>query len=276
MLESEIQVRTYQFDGPLSLLLILIEKEEMDIRDLDINIITAQYLKTINQMQVLNFDMAGDFLFMASTLLFLKSASCIDDDTRDLLSQNAQEAGMITSRADLIFRLEELQRFQRLGGILWELPKLNYDTFVRPRFNRKNLMNSLLLPMDLNSLTGVMADFIARDRKKITIIHRDVISVKQKLSFLRKVLEIGKTLSFLELLDQDEENKGLKIQNKVVTFISLLELARLQKISILQHEDLQDIYVSVLESLTDFNMELVDNFEYKKPETAAPLDAPIQ
>ena len=72
MLDTTIQVKTDHFDGPLALLLLLIEKEEMNIRELDLTKITKQYLDYLSQMRDLNFDVAGDYLFLAATLLLLK------------------------------------------------------------------------------------------------------------------------------------------------------------------------------------------------------------
>ena len=73
MLETNIHIQTQNFDGPLGLLLHLIQRDEMDIKDLDLNKMTQQYLNYLVDMKELNFDIAGDYLYMASTLLFLKS-----------------------------------------------------------------------------------------------------------------------------------------------------------------------------------------------------------
>ena len=72
MLNTSIQVSLNQFDGPLALLLMLVEREEMDIKKLDVGKITEQYLDYLAKMRELNFDIAGDYLYLASTLLLLK------------------------------------------------------------------------------------------------------------------------------------------------------------------------------------------------------------
>ena len=71
MLDTSIKVQTDGFDGPLGLLLLLIQKEEMSIRNLDLTKITKQYLSFIDEMRELNFDVAGEYLFLASNLIFL-------------------------------------------------------------------------------------------------------------------------------------------------------------------------------------------------------------
>ena len=73
MLNTDITVKIDQFDGPLALLLYLVQKEEMEIEALDLTAVTGQYLNYLATMKDLNFDIAGDFLFMASTLVYLKS-----------------------------------------------------------------------------------------------------------------------------------------------------------------------------------------------------------
>ena len=117
MLDTSIQVKTDHFDGPLGLLLLLVQKEEMDIRDFDLTSITKQYLGYLAQMRELNFDVAGDYLYLAATLLLLKSKSAIsEEENQNLISQMEGSGELnITSQSELIRRLEELQHFQRMG-----------------------------------------------------------------------------------------------------------------------------------------------------------------
>ena len=114
MLDTSIQVKTDHFDGPLGLLLILVEKEEMNIRELDLTKITKQYLDYLAQMRDLDFDIAGDYLFLASTLLLLKSKVCIAEEELKGLEQEFGVEGLnITSQSELIRRLEQLQLYQK-------------------------------------------------------------------------------------------------------------------------------------------------------------------
>ncbi|MBF0363622.1 MAG: segregation/condensation protein A [Oligoflexia bacterium] len=270
MLETDILVKTDNFDGPLGLLLLLIQREEMDIKGIDISIITDQYLKYLNQMKDLNFDIAGDFLFMAATLLHIKSQFCIQDDNSDKLKDidlDDDSSGLagIASKSDLIRRLEELQHFQNMGKKLWGLTKVGHEVFTRSRIDRKAILDSLLLPMELNSLTEAMIDIIKRNRSKLTFI-RDPISVKDKLLFLKNYLVAGKTIAIRELLEEDKRFEGYELQHVVVTFICLLELTRLKKVQVFQSEHLNEIYVEVIENLQDFDIGLVDNFVSVKNE----------
>lgn len=264
MLDTTIQVKTDHFDGPLGLLLLLIEKEEMNIRELDLTRITKQYLEYLSQMRDLNFDVAGEYLFLASTLLLLKSKICItEEEAKNLEAELGVEGMNITSQSELIRRLEELQLYQKMSKRLWDLEKKGHEIFVKPKVDRKAIVNSILTPMDLNSLTLTMVDFLFRQRRKYTVVKRDRLSIKEKLKFLKSNLKVGEQTTFDTLLEQDgkaEEGKD-PTDNIVITFISLLELARLKRINVFQNEDRSTIYVNVVRSLEDFDVEQANGFE---------------
>lgn len=278
MLDTTIQVKTDHFDGPLGLLLLLIEKEEMNIRDLDLTKITKQYLDYLAQMRDLNFDVAGDYLYLASTLLLLKSKVCITEEEAKNLEMEFGADGMnITSQAELIRRLEELQLYQKMSKKLWDLEKKGHEVFVKPKVDRKAIVNSILTPMDLNSLTMAMVDFLFRQRRKYTVVKRDRLSIKEKLKFLKTNLKLGEQTTFDQLLEADgkaEEGKD-PTDNIVITFISLLELARLKRINIFQNEDRSTIYVNVVRSLEDFDVEQANGFEEEQPSAPKVEEEPV-
>ncbi len=272
MTENEILVKVDRFDGPLALLLHLVQKEEMRIQELELNTITHQYLDYLQKMQDLNFDIAGEYLFMAATLLYLKSQTVADESQdQNLIKFTAGEMGLeIQTRGDLIKRLEELERFQRLGQRLWSLDKKGHEIFVKPKVDRKAIENSILTPIDLQQLTETMMDLIRREKKKYTVVKRDRLSIKEKLIRLKSLLKQGETTQFDKLLDEND----VSIIDKVITFISLLELARLKKLEIFQNEDRGNIYIEVKESLESFDPETANGFEPEDEKKEAPAAAP--
>lgn len=277
MSDNEILVKVDRFDGPLALLLHLVQKEEMRIQELELNTITNQYLDYLQKMQDLNFDVAGEYLYMAATLLYLKSQTVADESQdQNLIKITAGEMGLeIQTRGDLIKRLEELERFQRLGQRLWGLPKKGHEIFVKNKVDRKAIENSILTPIDLQQLTETMMDLIRREKRKYTVVKRDRLSIKEKLIRLKSMLKEGETTQFDKLLDANETG----IIDKVITFISLLELARLKKLQIYQNEDMGAIYIEVKESLESFDPETANGFEPEdetKDEVSAPAEATIQ
>lgn len=276
MSENEILVKLDRFDGPLALLLHLVQKHEMRIQDLDLNTITHQYLDYLQKMQDLNFDVAGEYLFMSATLLYLKSQTVADESQdQNMIKITAGEMGLeIQTRGELIKRLEELERFQRLGQRLWALDKKGHEIFVKGKVDRKAIENSILTPLDLQQLTETMMDLIRREKRKYTVVKRDRLSIKEKLIKLKSMLKEGDSTQFHQLLDENETG----IIDKVITFISLLELARLKKLQIYQNEDKGSIYIDVKESLDTFDVETADGFEEENDtkDVAVSADATIQ
>ena len=268
MIENNINVRLDHFDGPLGLLLHLIQREEMSIRDLNLNRLTAEYLDYLNKLQNLNFDIAGEYLYMAATLLHIKSQNCVDEgeEERKLL-KNEDGEPMIT-KTQLIQKLEELQRFQKMGEKFWEkLPRRDEHIFVKPKVDRKAIQNSILSPMDLEALTNSMVDLIRREKRKYTVVKRDRLSIKEKLKSLKERLELGSQTTLMSLVEQEKGRDDV-----VITFISLLELARLSKLSIFQNEDRGEIYVDVINKLDDFDVETADGFEPEEENTSISTD----
>lgn len=260
MLDTSIQVKTDHFDGPLGLLLLLVQKEEMDIRDFDLTSITQQYLGYLAQMRELNFDVAGDYLYLAATLLLLKSKTAIsEEENQDLINQMDGSGELnITSQSELIRRLEELQHFQKMGEKLWGLPKKGHEIFVKPKINRKEITNSILTPIELDKLTMAMMEFLFKQKRKYQVVRRDRLSIKEKLAFLKGHLEVGKQTTLEDLLGVHGEEG---IDNIVITFISLLEMARLKKLEIFQNEDRSTVYVNVVKPLDDFNVDAANGFD---------------
>jgi len=255
MIESNIQVKLDRFDGPLGLLLHLVQREDLDIKDLDMNKLTGQYLDYLNKLKDINFDIAGEYLYMAASLLFIKSKTVAEEEEHKIRIENIEDLE-ITSKAQLIEKLEELQKFQLLGEKLWTLPRRDEDIFVKPKVNRKAIQNSILTPMSLDAITEVMIDFLRREKRKYTVVKRDKLSIKEKLTELKKRLTLGTKTTLTDLI-----NDHTSRDETVITFISLLELARLNKLEIFQNEETSEIYVDVINGLDSFDVETADGFD---------------
>ena len=271
MLGHHIHIKTDSFDGPLGLLLLLIQKEEMNIRDLNINKMTHQYLKYVEQMQDLNFDTAGDYLYMAAVLLFLKSKSFVnEEDISKLINDKVDSNLHIDSQAELIKRLQELKRYQELGEKLWSLPKLGHEIYLRPKISRKAILNTITHPMDVQELIRVTIELLRKDKRKYQVVKGEKVSIKEKLAFLKTLLKKGEQESFFGILEKDtklKQDHHDRSGHMVITFISLLELARLNKISIFQNKKCGNIFIHVLESLKDFDVDVATGFEPETVET---------
>ncbi|OFZ51941.1 MAG: hypothetical protein A2381_01395 [Bdellovibrionales bacterium RIFOXYB1_FULL_37_110] len=256
MLDTNICVKTENFDGPMALLLLLIQKEQMNIRSLDLNKITKEYLVYLQKMHELNFNIAGDYLYLAATLLLLKSNSCItEEEVLSLCEDEAGATGTITTQAELVRRLEELERYQKLGKALWSLPKAGYEIFTKPRVNRKEIADSILSPIDLEKLTTTMMDLLSKQKRQYKAVKRDRISIKEKLVTFKERLIKDTTYTFDELLQNETEKR---IDDIIITFISVLELAKLKKVSLYQNEEKSNIYIKILERISDLDVCLAE------------------
>lgn len=279
MFDKDIYVKTEQFDGPLGLLLLLIQKEEMDIQNFDLTVITKQYLSYLARLKELDFDLAGDFLYMASTLVHLKSESCLKERSAQANPNEEEGEGKdspleIDNQEELKAKLLELKKTQLKAKFLEQRLKLGVDEFVRPQFNKSNLLPHNIHTMDSQDLVRVMMDHLRRSRRKVHIVGKETVGVKDKIQFLRSYIKENQTYYLHELIEKDPLNETEPLKNIIITFLSLLELARLKKAVIFQNEicdetgvetGYQEVYVTIMESLQNFDIGLVDGFEYVHP-----------
>src|SRR5512136_2670112 len=123
--EAGYTFRLEGFEGPLDLLLHLIQKNELDIFNIPISLITEQYLEYLQLMKALNLDVAGEYLLMASTLLHIKSKMLLPKSSEE----EAEEEG--DPRAELVRRLLEYQKYKQAALDLERRPLLDRDVFIR-------------------------------------------------------------------------------------------------------------------------------------------------
>lgn len=270
MLNDYIQIKSDNFDGPLALLLLLIQKEEMKIRDLDLTKITQQYLGYLSKLEEVDFNVAGDYLYLASTLILLKSKDCLsEEDEKNIKELHGDSDLSITSQSELVRRLEELERIKYLSSRLMKIDQRGREVFTKPKVNKKAIVDSILTPVALSSLAEAMIEVISRNKRKFAIVKKDKISIKEKLSEFKSYLSEGDETLFKELLEKN--NNGQKI-DVIITFISILELARLGKISIFQNDDNSEIYVRVISSLDNFDVREADGFDEEEGSSEELLD----
>lgn len=259
MLDTSIQIKTEQFDGPLGLLLKLVQKEDIDISDVNLNSITEQYLEYLDRMQELDFYVAGEYLYLAATLVLLKSRRFIhQDDINKMQGQfDVEDEMRIESQEELLRRLKILANYQRIGKYLWSMPKKGHQVFTRPRRGRKEVVNAFVLPGELEKLTTAMIDILYAQKHSLKVIDRDPLSVKKKLLFLKNYLQQGQQTDLDTILEQDGTSS---ISNTVVTFISLLELSRLGWVNLFQNKEYGALHVEVLNSMNEFDVDSANGF----------------
>jgi segregation and condensation protein A len=213
------------FEGPMDLLVHLIKKAEVDIYDIPISQITSQYLEYLEWMKQMNIDFAGDFVLMASTLTHIKS--------RMLLPPQAGEEEEEDPRLEITRPLLEYLRIKSAAEQLAERNLLGEKTFTRKpdTDTLENVKNSDVIRIGLFELI----DAFQRILDKVTSGHRvdltrDRISVQERINQLTEMLETKESMTFDELFADNRQRSDI-----IVTFLAILEMAKLSLIRIAQH-----------------------------------------
>ncbi len=247
-----ITVRLNSFEGPLDLLLYLIQSHEMDINRVSISAITDQFVAYVRLMQELNFDTASEFLVMAATLLHWKSKALLPQEEKPGEQDGDTDEGM--TQEELIRQLLEHQRFLAAGKDLGQLPLLGDDVFTRP--NRRPPVERVWKEMDISSLALSYQDTLAKARKRTTILKKETVSITDKILEFNDRLQIGVPKELKEVLSPLAERPEL-----VVTFLASLELSRLKKMRLHQEGVYQAIYLELIETLRNFDLNMARGFD---------------
>lgn len=245
-----ISVKLQVFEGPLDLLLHLIEKNKVDIYDIPIVEITAQYLEYIQAMETEDMNVMSEFLVMAATLLDIKS--------RMLVPATVNEEGEEEDpRAELVQKLLEYKMYKYMS---YELKDRQVDaarTWFKVRTMPKEIedykppvdMQELLGDATLKKLQDLFRSVIRRQEDKIDPvrstfgqIEKDEIDMDAKTSYVEAYIQSHRTFSFRELLEKQRSKMEI-----IVTFIVILELIKLGRICVMQEDTFDDIVITVRE-----------------------------
>ena len=226
MMPSPLQVKLDVFEGPLDLLLHLIREHEINIYDIPIALIAEEYMDTLDLMKTLNLDVAGEFLEMAATLALIKSRMLLPPD-------ETEEAEEGDPRANLIAQLLEYQRFKDAAGELDARPQLFRDLFVRGTHAEEIPPGEEESPLVEVGLFELMEAFRRLwEKMPEDVVHEitvDRITLQDKIHELLERLGTAESLSFEDLLAPETTRRGM-----VLSFLALLELARLRVIRVMQ------------------------------------------
>jgi segregation and condensation protein A len=224
-----LPIKLDNFEGPLDLLLHLIKKNEVNVYDIPIALITAHYLETIRLMQELDLDVAGEFIVMAATLIHIKS--------RMLLPRPETAAGVEGEVEDprdaLVRRLLEHQKFKAAAGLLHEREELRAAQWLRPDERIAQIAGDDYEPeleVDLFSLLSAFQAVVerARHRPKV-LLPPEQIPVEVRIEQLLARLSETEACGFEDLFSDVQERSGL-----IVTFLALLEMIRLKLVRVFQ------------------------------------------
>jgi segregation and condensation protein A len=222
-------VKLDQFEGPLDLLLHLIKKNEVNIHAIPIAVITAQYLETIELMQELNLDVAGEFLVMAATLIHIKSKMLLP---RPETSAGVED-GVEDPRDALVRRLLEHQQFKAAAGLLHEREQWRAAQWLRPDERVAAIAGADYEPeleVDLFSLLSAFHAVVQRAKlRPKVLLPGEQISMETRIDQLMTRLSETVACGFEDLFADAHDRAGL-----VVTFLALLEMIRLKLVRVFQ------------------------------------------
>jgi segregation and condensation protein A len=250
--ESESLIRPYDqsirlavFEGPLDLLLFLIRKNEIDIYDIPISSVTEQYLEILHGMKELQLEVAGEFFVMAASLMQIKSRMLLprQEPTKEDLIEDHDER--IDPRWELVQQLIEYKKFKEATTALYDLsteardclprlvnPPKDQEPEIRPLYSVDkievwNLFNIVLRRLAEKMQTGT--------------IEEESVSVSDRMEFILDRLKSPETFLFTSLFSEGKKTSLLTI---IASFLALLELTRLKKITLVQNEAFCDIEIT--------------------------------
>ncbi|WP_342147052.1 ScpA family protein [Rickettsiella endosymbiont of Aleochara curtula] len=232
-----LEVLLEAFTGPLDLLLYLIKKQNFDILDIPVAEITRQYMQYIELMQVLEIELAAEYLVMAAILTEIKSRLLLP---KPFEAQTNDEAD---PRAELIRRLQEYERTKQAAQTLEQLPRLGRDVFlamaeaVLPSVSAENPRQ--LPPLALEELVEAFQAVLSRAALRTHhAIAEEPLSIKDRMAQILHKITTQSQLKFTELFKLDEGRMGV-----VVTFMALLELWRQSLVKLSQADPFGEIEV---------------------------------
>ena len=230
-----LEVILEAFEGPLDLLLYLIRRQNLDILDIPVAEITRQYMDYIDVMQEMRLELAAEYLVMAAILAEIKS--------RLLLPRPPQEEGIEEDpRAELVRRLQEYERFKKAAEDIDTLPRMERDVDNTQAFMPDRTVVKVPPAVDLREMLLALRDVLHRaELYGHHAVEREPLSVRQRMGDVLRKLGDGTFHRFESLFEASEGKLGV-----VVTFLSLLELAKDRLIEIMQEAPLAPIYLKAL------------------------------
>jgi len=245
------------YDGPLDLLLDLIRKQNIDIYDIPIARITSQFLEYTQHLKQVDVDAAGEFIYMASLLIHIKSKTLLPRDPTDVLGGESEDP-----RRELVERLLEHERFKAAAQMLLQKQQIEEATWTNPgmkNFRRDTLAagaDELSLDQEIAAdtvdLVRVFQDILHRLRERPVLdVDEDSVTVAQMIDYVkRRLMMEDKPVSLRRLLHNTHTERAL-----ICMFLAMLELVRLQAVLLHQPVMQGDILIKKTE---DFDQVFAD------------------
>jgi segregation and condensation protein A len=221
------------YEGPLDLLLDLIRKQEIDIHNIPIAQVTQQYLDYLHKLEELDIDVSSDFIYMAATLIHIKSKMLLPPDPL------AGPEEQVDPREELVHRLLEHEKFKNAAQMLYQKQQIEENVWSKPDrslYEGEDMEGELVV--SLVDLVKVFQQVLERRREvpKIELKH-ETFSIAQMMEMLRKRLHTHEDpVSLIEFFESCPSRHAM-----IVAFLAVLEMVRLQAVVLVQSELFSDI-----------------------------------
>ena len=232
-------IRLENFEGPLDLLLYFIKRDKIDIYDIPITEITNEYIQVIDEAKKLDVSVAGEFLFMASMLLRIK--------TQMLLPRQIDEEGLDIDdpRIDLVAQLIEYKKYRDLAHKLRNLHENNKDSFFRSSakivYDQSPEVSDFLKEVSLFDISKIFKDAIDNAPTQDSFkIYKEIVSLTDQKKFIMESFEVNEVVSLKKIVKKLETKIEI-----IVTFLALLEMIKQSEILCTQKKIFQDIEIKL-------------------------------
>ena len=235
--DNEFAIRLPAFEGPMDLLLYLIRRSEVDIYDIPIERVTEQYIKVLGSMENLDLEVAGEFFVMASTLMYIKSRMLLPK--KDQGTNEDMEDDDIDPRWELVQQLLEYRKFKEAAEDIRKLILSSNDLISR--IGPKDALEAVerpLKPVDRVDLWNTFNSVLRRLAERIDEgqINAEQVTVSDRMELVLLRIKHKKNFLFSDLFES-----STTITTIVATFLAILELTRLDKITLKQDRAFGDI-----------------------------------
>lgn len=244
---SPLNVHLEEYEGPLDLLLDLIRKQKIDIHDIPIAKITAQYLKYMEAAAELNIEISAEFVYMAATLIHIKSKMLLPKDPA-LVEMDGDE----DPRDELVDRLLEHEKFRNAAAMLQQKRMLEEAIWSNPAIRDFVAEDDGPgLAVDLFDLVKTLQSVIDRAKNRpLYEVGQEDVSVPDMMAFLRRLLQDREKSEMLPVRELFERQKSRKAM--ICLFLAILEMVKVQAIAVVQSELFGEIAIRKYKGFNDY------------------------
>lgn len=261
MQQEQYKVHLESFEGPLDLLLHLIEKNRIDIYDIPIALLTEQYMDYLTKFKEFNIEVASEFLVMAATLLQIKSKILLPDTKVEEI--NEDDTDEVDPRKELVERLLEYRRYKEVSSILGEMADEAGKRFFR---EASNLPTKHLPPKGLDvkllwqAFQNVLESQIENE-PLVANVAREKYTIEDKIiSLLALLKQHGGNICFNTVFQYSEHK--ISKSELITTFLAMLELIKIKRITVYQTSIFSPIYLKINDEIESSDNDIiVDNTE---------------